>query len=158
MNKIPKKIHYCWFGNNELPEEQKKYIETWKKHCPDYEIKEWNEKNFDINSNKYVKEAYEAKKFAFVSDYVRLHALYNEGGIYMDTDIEVLKSFDVFLKHTAFIGFEDLKHIGTGVIGAEKGNKWIRLLLKDYDNISFYTKNGEIDLTTNREKKAITRA
>ena len=152
MNKIPKKIHYCWFGNNPLPEDQKKYIETWKKYCPDYEIKEWNEKTFDINSNKYVKEAYEARKFAFVSDYVRLYAIYKEGGIYMDTDVEVLKPLDKFLENKAFTGFENEKDIVTGTMGGQKGSKWIKLLLEDYDNISFYKENGEMDLTTNVER------
>lgn len=152
MKDIPKKIHYCWFGNNKIPDDQKKYIETWKKLCPDYEIKEWNEKNFDINCNKYVKEAYEAKKFAFVSDFVRLYALYNEGGIYMDTDVEVIKPLDSFLEQKAFVGFESEQDIMTGLIGAQKGNEWIKMLLEDYDEISFYQDNGEMDLTTNVER------
>lgn len=152
MEKIPKIIHYCWFGKNPLPEDTKKYIETWRKYCPNYEIKEWNETNFDVNKNQYVKEAYEAKKFAFVSDYVRLYALYTEGGIYMDTDVEVKKPLDIFLKHKAFTGFENETSPITGTMGAEKNNKWIEKLLKDYDNISFYKENGEIDLTTNVER------
>lgn len=80
---IPKKIHYCWFGGKELPEDVKSYIETWKKYCPDYEIIEWNENNFDVTQNQYCKEAYEAKKWAFVSDYARLKVLYDYGGIYI---------------------------------------------------------------------------
>lgn len=95
---IPKIIHYCWFGRNPLPDLAKKCIQSWKKFCPDYEIKEWNEDNFDINSNQYVKEAYKAKKWAFVTDYVRLWALVNFGGVYMDTDVEVINSIDVFFE------------------------------------------------------------
>lgn len=93
---IPKKIHYCWFGKGEKPKIVKMCIESWREKLPEYEIKEWNEENFDISINNYVKQAYEAKKYAFVSDYVRLYALYIEGGIYMDTDVEVLKSLDEF--------------------------------------------------------------
>ena len=99
---IPKIIHYCWFGGNPLPADARRCIESWKKYLPDYKIKEWNENNFDINSNQYVREAYEKRKFAFVTDYVRLYALVNEGGVYMDTDVEVIKSYDPFLHHTAF--------------------------------------------------------
>ena len=99
---IPKKIHYCWFGRGEKPELAKKCIESWKKYCPDYEFKEWNEDNFDIHSNKYVEQAYNARNFAFVTVYVRLYALYSEGGVFMDTDVEILKPIDEFLKHKAF--------------------------------------------------------
>ncbi|RGX78343.1 hypothetical protein DXA68_12330 [Bacteroides stercorirosoris] len=102
---IPKIIHYCWFGGKPLPPKAKKYIESWKKFCPDYEIKEWNESNFDVHCCRYVEEAYNAKKWAFVSDYARFLALYNEGGIYFDTDIEVLKPFDNLLGCGAFFGF-----------------------------------------------------
>ena len=109
--RIPKVIHYCWFGRGKLPKLAKKCIKSWKKYLPDYKIIEWNEDNFDINSNQYVREAYEAKKYAFVSDYVRLYALYNYGGIYMDTDVEVIKSLDEFLIHEAFSGFESPKDI-----------------------------------------------
>ena len=99
---IPKIIHYCWFGRGEKPEQAKKCIESWQKFLSEYEIKEWNEDNFDINSNQYVREAYESRKFAFVTDYVRLYAIYTEGGIYMDTDVEVIGNFDSFLHHQAF--------------------------------------------------------
>lgn len=98
---IPKIIHYCWFGGNPLSEEAKYYISTWKKYCPDYEIREWNESNFDINENDYCREAYEKKKWAFVTDYVRLKALYEFGGVYMDTDVEVVKSLDPLLSYDA---------------------------------------------------------
>ena len=91
---IPKIIHYCWFGKNEKPDIVIKCIDSWKKILNEYEIIEWNEKNFKIDSNKFVKQAYDSKKFAFVSDYVRVYALYNYGGIYLDTDVEVFKSLD----------------------------------------------------------------
>lgn len=149
MNNIPKKIHYCWFGRGTLPEVSQKYIDSWKKYCPDYEIKEWNEDNFDISCNRYVKEAYDSKKFAFVTDYVRLFALYNEGGIYMDTDVEVLKPLDVFLKHKAFSSFENNDSIPTGLMASEKGGEWVKNLLDEYENMSFIKEDGSMDLTTN---------
>lgn len=147
--RIPKIIHYCWFGKGQMPELALKCIDSWKKVLPDYEIKEWNEENFAINCNKYVKQAYDCKKYAFVTDYVRLYALYNEGGIYMDTDVEVLKSLDQFLNHSAFSGFENNNSIPTGIMAAEKGNNWIKILLDEYDNLAFLNENGEADTTTN---------
>ena len=149
MSKIPKIIHYCWFGKNPLPSEYKKYIESWKKFCPDYEIKEWNEDNFDINSNIYMKEAYEAKKWAFVTDYVRLYVLYKYGGIYMDADVEVIKPLDEFLKHEAFSGFETKTDIPTGIMACRKGNKLFKELLDYYNNRHFKLDSGEYDTTTN---------
>lgn len=148
---IPKIIHYCWFGNNELPEDIQFFIKTWKKYCPDYEIKEWNENNFDVNQNLYCKEAYEAKKWAFVSDYVRLKVLYDYGGIYMDTDVEVCKSFDDLLEYNAWSGFESDSKIPTGTMAASKNNTWIKYLLTYYDNKSFRKENNKYDLTTNVE-------
>ena len=103
---IPKIIHYCWFGGNPLPEQVKKMISTWKKYCPDYEIKEWNESNFNLDTCIYAKEAYTTKKWAFITDYVRLKVIYDYGGIYMDTDVEVCKNLDELLKWDAFSGFE----------------------------------------------------
>lgn len=117
---IPKIIHYCWFGGKPLPAITLKYIDSWKKYLPDYEIIEWNESNFDINSNNYCKRAYEAKKYAFVSDVARLKALCEIGGIYFDTDVEVVKSLDSFLEHKAFGGFENINSIGTAVLACEK--------------------------------------
>lgn len=147
-NHIPKKIHYCWFGKGPKPELANKCIKSWKKYCPDYEIIEWNEKNFDINSNIYVKEAYENKKYAFVTDYVRLYVLNKYGGIYMDTDVEVIKPLDGFLKHRAFSSFENNNYIPTGIMASEKNNKWIKTLLSEYNNLHFIN-NGKMDLTTN---------
>lgn len=146
---IPKKIHYCWFGRGQMPELAKKCIESWKKYLPDYEIKEWNEDNFDLNAYPYVREAYDNRKFAFVTDVVRLYALYTEGGIYMDTDVEVLKSLDGFLHHVAFSGFEDDHNIPSGIMASEKGGKWAKDNLDYYVGKHFIKEDGSLDLTTN---------
>lgn len=146
---IPKTIHYCWFGNNPLTDEAKKYIATWRKYCPDYEIIEWNEQNFDISCNDYVREAYEAKKWAFVTDYVRLYALYHFGGVYMDTDVEVVRPLDDLLKYDAVSGYESKTSIPTGTMAACRGNEWIGMLLKDYEHRHFLHPDGTTDTTTN---------
>ena len=146
---IPKKIHYCWFGRGQMPALAIKCIDSWKKVLPDYELVLWNEDNFDTNSVLYVKQAYENRKFAFVTDYVRLYALYNEGGIYMDTDVEVLKSYDEFLLHPAFSGFETDGNVPTGMMAAEKGSRWAKELLSYYDDKVFVKADGEFDMTTN---------
>lgn len=146
---IPKILHACWFGGKPLPNDVLSNLETWEKYNPDYEIKIWNEKNFNVSENSYAKEAYDNKKFAFVTDYVRLKVLYEYGGIYMDTDVEVLKSFDNLLSLPAFSGFEGPNRIPTGTMGAEKHNKWIRLLLDYYDDRHFVLEDGNLDLTTN---------
>lgn len=148
---IPRIIHYCWFGRGEMPELALKCIESWHKYLPDYEYKLWNEDNFDIDSNQYVKEAYNAKKYAFVTDYVRLHALLNEGGIYMDTDVEVLKPYDSLLHLSGFIGFEGTKHqhIGTGTIACVPNGEWVKEQLRAYEDIGFILPDGSYDLTTN---------
>ena len=145
---IPKIIHYCWFGGNKLPDEYKYYIETWKKHCPDYQIKEWNEKNFDIASSAYAKEAYEQKKWAFVSDYVRLKVIYEEGGIYLDTDVELVKPIDNLLNEKCFLAAEKTGYVNTGLgFGAEKNNKIIQCLLEEYTDHHFIGKDGVYDNT-----------
>ena len=146
---IPKIIHYVWVGGKPLTPLAERCIESWKKHCPDYEIKRWDESNFDINENQYCKEAYDSKKWAFVSDYIRLKVLHEEGGIYMDTDVEVIKPLDSFLIDPAFSGFENETMIPTGIIAAEKGNGWINNLLKDYANRKFIKADGTYDMTTN---------
>lgn len=146
---IPKTIHYCWFGGKELPPLAKKCIKSWKKYCKGYQIIKWDERNFDITSAPlYVRQAYEAKKWAFVSDYVRLWAMTNYGGIYMDTDVEIIKPLDVLLKHHAFSGFEDEIHIQTAIMASERDFPLFNILLSYYDNTSFI-KNGEIDTTNN---------
>jgi len=146
---IPKVIHYCWFGGKEKPEIVKKCIQSWKKILNDYEIIEWNETNFDIHSNAFVREAYEARKFAFVSDYVRVYALYNLGGIYLDTDVEVFQTFDKFLHHESFWGFEQENYIATSTIGARKGNKLIFQFLDSYRGKSFLKEDGSFHELTN---------
>lgn len=146
---IPKKIHYCWFGGNPLPQLAIDCINSWKKYCPDYEIIRWDESNFNIEKYDYVKEAYEAKKYAFVTDVVRLFVLVKEGGIYMDTDVEVLKPLDDLLKLDAFSGFESDTKIPTGIMAAKKGHKLFKELLNEYDNVHFKKEDGTLDLTTN---------
>lgn len=146
---IPKIIHYCWFGGNALPKLAQKCIASWKKYCPDYELKLWNESNFDLNSNAYVKEAYKAKKFAFVTDYVRLWALYNYGGIYMDTDVEVIRPLDRFLVHPAFSGFETPNSVQTGIMASEKEGMWAARELEYYKDKHFLREDGSYDTTTN---------
>lgn len=146
---IPKIIHYCWFGRGEKPVLAQMCIESWNKYLPDYEIKEWNEDNFDITQNQYVYEAYENRKFAFVTDYVRLYAIFTEGGIYMDTDVEVMGGFDKFLHHHAFSGFETDGNVPTGMMAAEKGSIWAKDLLDQYQNRIFVQPDGSFDMTTN---------
>ncbi|MBR5027969.1 MAG: glycosyl transferase [Bacteroidales bacterium] len=148
---IPKIIHYCWFGRGEMPEEAKKCIASWHKYMPDYEYKLWNEDNFDVDTVPYAREAYSAKKYAFVSDYVRLWALANTGGIYFDTDVEVLRPFDELLDHKAFAGFEGSKQspLGTCVMASEPNGEWIKEQLDNYKDRHFINDDGTLDLTTN---------
>ena len=148
-NKIAKIVHYCWFGDKQKSEFINKCISSWNNILEDYEIIEWNESNFNININNYVREAYEQKKYAFVSDYVRVYALYNYGGIYLDTDVEVFKKFDDLLENDSFWGFEEKDYIATSTIGAKKGNKLIKEFLDSYENRSFLNEDGSIDTLTN---------
>ena len=148
---IPKIIHYCWFGRGEMPQLAKDCIASWHKYMPDWEYKLWNEDNFDVNSVPYVKEAYEAKKYAFVTDYVRLYALYTEGGVYMDTDVEALKSYEDLLTLKAFTGYEGSKYRPpvTGTIASEAGGIWVKDQLGEYDGAHFLKEDGSFDMTTN---------
>ena len=131
---IPKVIHYCWFGRGEKPQLAQKCIASWKKFCPDYEFVEWNEDNFDVNRNGYTRMCYEQKKYAFLSDYVRLLVIEERGGIYFDTDVELLRPLDQLLTHPSFFGFEDAEHVNTGVgFGAESGNPAVQAMLAEYD-------------------------
>jgi len=149
---IPKIIHYCWFGGNEMPELAKKCIKSWKKFCKGYEIKAWNEDTFDINSAPlYVRQAYESKKWAFVTDYVRLWAMTKYGGIYMDTDVEVVAPLDKFLKHQAFSGFESDIAVPTGIMACEKDFPMFKKFLKHYDTAKFINDDGSLNITTNVE-------
>ena len=148
-NKIPKIIHYCWFGRGEKPELVQKCLNSWKIHLSEYQIVEWNEDTFDIHVNSYVKEAYEAKKYAFVSDYVRVYALYQYGGIYLDTDVEVFKSFNDLLHHESFWGFEQENYIATSTIGAANGNPIVEIFLDSYKGKKFIKDDGNFDDLTN---------
>lgn len=148
---IPKTIHYCWFGHGDMPEQAQRCIASWHEHMPDYEFKHWSEDNFDLGMNAYAKEAYEARKFAFVSDYVRLWALEREGGIYLDTDVEVFKPFDDLLGYHAFAGFEGSKHlpVGTCVMASEAHGIWVSEQLEAYRGRHFVKADGTPDMTTN---------
>lgn len=146
---IPKKIHYCWFGRGKMPELAIRCIDSWKRHLPEYEIKEWNEDNFDLDLYPYVREAYDNRKFAFVTDVVRLYALYKEGGIYMDTDVEVLKPLDNLLKYEAVSGFESSNQIPTGLMACREGHPLFGELLNDYNEKHFVRADGSLDMTTN---------
>jgi mannosyltransferase OCH1-like enzyme len=146
---IPKIIHYCWFGGKEKPDIVKRCIASWHNRLTDYQFIEWNENNFDVNRNAYVKQAYEAGKFAFVSDYARVFALYHFGGIYLDTDVEVFKSFDDLLHHESFWGFEQENFIATSTIGAAKENKLIQVFMDSYQNKNFIRADGSFDSLTN---------
>ena len=145
---IPKIIHYCWFGKGEMPKIAKKCIKSWKKYCPDFQIICWNEDNFDFSKNRYMLEAYKAGKWAFVSDVVRLQVVYEFGGVYLDTDVELIKPIDDLIQTEGFMGFDEKGIIATGLgFGAEKGNKIIGEFLKDYKDISFIKPDGSYDLT-----------
>ncbi len=136
---IPKVIHYCWFGHNPLPDDAKKYIESWKTNCPGYEIKQWDESNFDVNCCKYVKDAYEAKKWAFVSDYARFWILYNFGGLYFDTDVEMIKSIDDILEKGPFMGMERQGIINPGLgLAATPKMALYREIIDDYNKSEFF--------------------
>lgn len=148
---IPKVIHYCWFGGNPLPEDAKRYIESWKKYCPSYEIREWNESNFDINCCAYVKEAYEAKKWAFVSDYARFFILYKHGGLYFDTDVELIKPIDDIIAQGSFMGLEPqtLVQVAPGLgLGANPGLGLYKEILDKYNIRHFKKNDGSFDFTT----------
>ena len=156
---IPKKIHYCWFGRNPLPDDAQKCINSWRKYCPNYEIIQWNEDNYDITKNQYMKDAYNAKKWAFVSDYARVDIIYQHGGIYMDTDVELIKPLDNFLEHGLFAGwenrdammdkmnidYENSVNFGLGY-GAIKNHPILKDILDLYETLSFYNPDGTMNL------------
>lgn len=149
---IPKIIHYCWFGGKPKPALAEKCIASWKKFCPDYEIMEWNEGNFDLSTAPlYVHQAYQAGRWAFVTDYVRLVALVKFGGVYMDTDVEVVKPLDPYLHHEAFVGFESSKGIQTGLLACSPEFELFRAFLAHYDTARFIREDGTQDTTTNVE-------
>ncbi len=145
---IPKIIHYCWFGGNPLPERDQKCIESWTKYCPNYKIMLWDESNYDVTKNKYMHQAYQEKKWGFVPDFARLDIIYNYGGIYLDTDVEIVRNLDELLREKAFMGFEDHKFINPGLgFGAEPKHSGIGELLKIYDFRLFRLGDGTLDTT-----------
>ena len=130
---IPKKLHYCWFGRGQKPKLAEKCIKSWQKFCPDYQIIEWNEDNFDVYAHPYTKYCYENKKWAYLSDYVRLKVVCENGGIYFDTDVEVIKSFDELLNYEAFYGFENDSNVATGLgFGAVSQHETVKAMLAQY--------------------------
>lgn len=150
---IPKVIHYCWFGGNDIPENLQRCMDSWKQFMPDYQIQRWDESNYDIGKCDYIREAYAEKKWAFVSDYVRLDVCYTYGGIYLDTDVEVLKSFDELLSLDGFCGMEIGKNskpnevnVGLGM-GMCQGQEMGRILRDEYHTMHFKKRDGSLDLT-----------
>jgi mannosyltransferase OCH1-like enzyme len=155
---IPKKIHYCWLSGEEIPKILQDYMATWRKFLPEYEFVLWDKDKFDINSIKWVKEAYAEKKYAFAADYIRFYALYNYGGIYLDTDVEVLKTFNPLLQSKSFMGFEHISIPEAAVIGTEAGVCWIKKCFEYYTDKSFYDTKGKIrDLAVPIMMKAVLR-
>ncbi len=140
---IPKIIHYCWFGGKPLPKDVEKCIDSWKKFCPDYEIKRWDESNFDVQQHPFCKAAYEAGVWAFVSDYARLKVTFEEGGIYLDTDVELIRKPDFLLEHQGYLAVDQLEHqIASGLgFGFEKGHEVAAAMLKIYDETVFDAQN-----------------
>lgn len=146
---IPKVIHYIWFGGKEKGEKVERCIASWRKFCPDYRIIEWNESNYDVTKHPFIRQAYAAKKWAFVSDYARVDVLYQQGGIYLDTDVELLKSLDDFLKYDFFLGFESEDYVNLGLGGgAVKGHPVLREILKCYDELKFSRDSFGLSLVT----------
>ena len=157
---IPKIIHYCWFGGNEKPKLVSDCIESWKKYCPNFEIIEWNESNFDYSSCRYAAEAYEARKWAFVSDYARLCVLNRFGGLYLDTDMEMLKPVDELLEScNGILSFEAKDFVCLGVIGANKSSPLLQEFIDEYEQIGFLNPDGTYQMVTNvrRFRKYLTR-
>ena len=145
---IPKVIHYCWFGGAPKPKAVLRCIDSWKKHCPDFEIREWTEKDFDVTQNEYTQQAYEAKAWGFVPDYIRLWIIYNYGGFYLDTDVQVIKDLSPLCKHPAFAGFENQTHVALGLgFGAEIENPIIETHMKMYDDLQFFKEDGTYNKT-----------
>lgn len=144
---IPKVIHYCWFGRNPIPDRYKSWMESWRRFCPDYEIREWNEDNYDVTQNAYMYEAYQRGKWAFVPDYARIDILYRYGGVYLDTDVELIANLDDLLYQPAFVGFstDEAVNLGEG-FGSVKGLPEIRALRDYYDSVRFVNEDGSLNL------------
>lgn len=148
MDRIPKHIHYFWFGDNEMPDKFKRNIETWYKFCPDYEITCWNENNYDVTKNRYMYQAYKAEKWGFVPDYARLDVINTYGGIYLDTDVEVVKPLDNLLMYDMFCGFENAYNINFGQgFGAVVNHAILKEMMQQYEEIEFIKEDGTLNLT-----------
>ncbi len=144
---IPKKIHYCWFGGNAKPDSVQKCINSWKRFCPDYEIIEWNESNFDIHCMPFVEQAIESKKYAFASDVARLMVVYENGGLYFDTDVEVVRNFDDLLENKAFLGFENNEYVASGLgFGSEADVEFFKRHIDAYRNEVFIKEDGSFNM------------
>lgn len=139
---IPEIIHYCWLSNDPIPKDLKKYMKSWKEKLYDYEFILWDLNRFDLNRSLWVKQAFEAKKYAFAADYIRLYAVYNYGGIYMDMDVEVIKSFNDLLRNDYILGYEAAKGLEAGVFGAPKKAPWVKEVLEYYTSKEFALPNG----------------
>lgn len=157
QNCIPKIIHYCWFGHNEKPEAIKACMESWQKYLPDWEIIEWNEENYDVHKIPYTSDAYNLKKWAFVSDYARCDVLYQYGGVYLDVDVEFIKLLpEEYLEYRGFCGFEGSGEIGPGLIwGMQKGDKLLRTIMESYQTEHFQYAPDGIYKTVNTRFTAI---
>lgn len=147
MARIPKKIHYCWLSGDPFPELIQHCIESWRRFLPDYELVLWDTRRINIQSVPWIREAVEARKYAFAADYIRLYAVYTEGGIYLDADVEVFKSFDALLDQPSFIGYETSGDLEPAVFGAEKGCEWIAACLSHYRGRNFVKSDGSRDMT-----------
>lgn len=154
---IPKVIHFCWFGGSPLPPSAKKCVESWQRFCPDYEIRRWDETNFELNACRYVREAFDRKKWAFVSDYARFWVLYQYGGLYFDTDVEMIRGIDDIVRRGSFFGLEppspyisgEVCRIAPGLgMGAEEGNPFIKEILDSYEEDSFIEEDGTLNPMT----------
>jgi len=144
---IPKIIHYCWFGDGAKSQLIIDCIRSWRKYCPDYEIVEWNESNFNFSGNEYSKSAYENKMWAFASDYARLKIIYENGGFYLDTDVELIKSLDSLREHNFYCGFEIRDAINTGLgFGATKNSVLVEKMLDEYDKVNFTKPDGSFTI------------
>lgn len=145
--RIPKIIHYCWFGNGKMPTLFQENIESWKKYCPDYEITEWNERNYDISKNTYMRQAYEKKAWGFVPDYARLDIVNTYGGVYFDTDVRLLRSLDSLLQYALFCGFENTGSVAFGLgFGAEQNHPILRDMLQEYEELRFVNPDGSLNM------------
>lgn len=146
---IPKIIHYCWLSKEPYPEDIEYCISTWREKLPDYQFICWSTDNFNVDIIPYTSEAFREKKWAFVSDYIRLYALYNYGGIYLDSDIEVLKKFDDLLNNRAFTCFENQDWVAAWIFGSEAGNPLFKEFMDDYNDRHFVLEDGSYDMTPN---------